>query len=121
MLARVVAAGVPFGWFAADSGYGRDPDLRAFCHDGAIAHAMAVPVDLPLVGARGEALSCKEILRSVVHHWERRTAGAGSKGARLYDWSTHAVMVKEQPPAVGFGHILLIRRSKEMRTRKDQP
>jgi SRSO17 transposase len=117
MLARVVAAGVPFGWFAADSGYGRDPELRAFCHEGAIAYAMAVPVDLPLVGARGEALCCKDILRSGVRRWERRTAGAGSKGARLYDWAMHAVTVKEQLPAAGFGHTLLIRRSKEMRTR----
>jgi len=30
MLARAMAAGVPFRWFAADSGYGRDPELRAF-------------------------------------------------------------------------------------------
>jgi SRSO17 transposase len=121
MLARVVAAGVPFGWFAADSGYGRDPDLRAFCHDGGIAYAMAVPVDLPLVGARGEALSCKDVLRSGVHRWELRTAGEGGKGARLYDWSMHAVTVKEQPPAAGFGHTLLVRRSKGMRKRKDRP
>jgi SRSO17 transposase len=121
MLARVVAAGVPFGWFAADSGYGRDPELRAFCHDGAIAYAMAVPVDLPLVGARGETLSCKDVLRSGVHRWERRAAGEGSKGTRLYDWSTHAVTVKEQLPADGFGHTLLIRRSKDMKKRTGRP
>jgi SRSO17 transposase len=78
-------------------------------------------VDLPLVGARGEALSCKDILRSGVHRWERRTAGVGSKGARLYDWSTHAVTVKEQFPADGFGHTLLIRRSKDMRKRTGRP
>jgi SRSO17 transposase len=121
MLARLVTAGVPFGWFTADSGYGRDPDLRLFCHDGAIAYAMAVPVDLPLVDVQGKALCCQDVLRSGVHRWERRTAGAGSKGARFYDWSMHAVTVKEQPPAEGFGHTLLIRRSKEMRRRKDRP
>jgi SRSO17 transposase len=66
-------------------------------------------------------LSCKDVLWSGVHRWERRTAGVGSKGARLYDWSTHAVMVRDQPPAVGFGHTLLIRRSKEMRTRTGRP
>lgn len=53
MLARVLAANVVFGWFAADSGYARDPGLRAFCHDHAVAYVMAVPVDLSLVGVRG--------------------------------------------------------------------
>jgi SRSO17 transposase len=37
MLARAITAGAPCGWFAADSGYGRDPGLRAFCHDHTIA------------------------------------------------------------------------------------
>jgi len=49
MLARVVAAGVTSAWFAADSGYCRDTELRLFCHGGAIAYVMAVSVDLPLV------------------------------------------------------------------------
>ncbi|WP_202971024.1 IS701 family transposase [Saccharothrix sp. ALI-22-I] len=121
MLARVLAANVVFGWFAADAGYGRDPGLRAFCHDRAVTYVMAVPVDLPLVDARGQALCCKDILRDHVHRWERRSAGAGSKGHRLYDWAMHAVTVKEQPPAAGYGHTLLIRRSKDMRKHKGRP
>jgi SRSO17 transposase len=121
MLARVLAANVVFGWFAADSGYGRDPDLRAFCHDNALRYVMAVPVDLPLVDARGKALCCKDILTGRGQRWERRSAGAGSKGARLYDWAMHAVRVKGQEPADGFAHTLLIRRSKDMRKRKGRP
>jgi len=121
MLARVLAANVVFGWFAADAGYGRDPGLRAFCHDHAITYVMAVPVDLPLVDARGQALCCKDILTGRVHQWERRSAGAGSKGHRLYDWAMHAVTVKDQPPAEGYGHTLLIRRSKDMRKRAGRP
>lgn len=42
MLARAITAGVPCGWFAADYGYGRDPGLRAFCHDHTIAYVLAV-------------------------------------------------------------------------------
>jgi SRSO17 transposase len=121
MLARVLAAKVVFGWFAADSGYGRDPGLRAFCHDNTLRYVMAVPVDLPLVDARGKALCCKDILTGRAHSWERRSAGEGSKGARLYDWAMHAVTVKEQTPAPGYGHTLLIRRSKDMRKRTGQP
>jgi hypothetical protein len=83
MLARVLAANVVFGWFAADAGYGRDPGLRAFCHDNTIAYVMAVPVDLPLVDARGKALCCKDVLIGRTHSWERRSVGADSKGARL--------------------------------------
>ena len=82
----------------------------------------AVPlVDLPLVDARGKALCCKDILTGRTHQWERRSAGEGSKGARLYDWAMHAVTVKEQAPAPGFGHTLLIRRSTRMKKRKDRP
>lgn len=121
MLARVLAADVVFSWFAADAGYGRDPGLRAFCHDHAIRYVMAVPVDLPLVDARGKALCCKDVLTGRTHRWERRSAGAGSKGTRLYDWALHAVTVKGQPPAEGYCHTLLIRRSKDMRKRKGHP
>ena len=71
-------------------GYGRDPGLRAFCHDHTITYVMAVPLDLPLVDARGQALCCQDILTNRVHRWERRSAGAGSKGHRLHDWAMHA-------------------------------
>jgi SRSO17 transposase len=121
MLARVLAANVVFGWFVADAGYGRDPGLRAFCHDNAIRYVMAVPVDLPLVDVRGKALCCKDILTGRTHQWERRSAGAGSKGARLYDWAMHAVTVKGQSPAPGYDYTLLIRRSTRMKKRKGRP
>jgi SRSO17 transposase len=121
MLARAITAGVPCGWFAADSGYGRDPGLRAFCHDHALAYVLAVPMDLPLLDVRGHAVCCQDILTGQVHRWERRSAGAGSKGHRFYDWAMHAVRVKGQDPADGYGHTLLIRRSKEMKHHKGRP
>lgn len=121
MLVRAITAGVPCGWFAADSGYGRDPDLRAFCHDHALAYVLAVPMDLPLLDARGQALSCQDILTDRLHRWERRSAGAGSKGHRLYDWAMHEVRVKGQDPADGFAHTLLIRRSKDLKHHKGRP
>jgi SRSO17 transposase len=120
MLARALAAGVPFRWFAADSGYGRDPDLRGFCHERAVAYVMAVPCDLPLVGVRGGATRPDKVLRAGGHIWERRSAGSGSKGRRTYDWAVRAVTVKDQAPADGYAHHLLIRRSKEPKRRKEQ-
>jgi SRSO17 transposase len=56
MLQRVLAdAALVFGWVDADSGYGRDPKLRRFCHQHKLAYVFAVPVDLPLVDVRGTA------------------------------------------------------------------
>ena len=55
MLDRALAAGVPFRYFTADSGYGRDSALRARCHTSAVAYVLAVPVDLPLVAPAGDA------------------------------------------------------------------
>lgn len=62
-----------------------------------------MPIDLPLVGMRGEAL------RPDTWHqqappaaWQRRSAGEGSRCRRYYDWAAHAVTVKNQSPADGF-------------------
>ena len=80
---------------------------------------MAVPVDLPLVGLRGipsrpDLLLDKTTTASTT--WERRSCGNGSKGRRHYDWAAHVVTVKDQPPADGFTHSLLMRRSIKPKT-----
>jgi hypothetical protein len=63
-------------WLVADSGYGRDPKLRAFFHEQAIAYVLAVPVDLPLVGVRGEASRPDALLADTATvAWQRRSAG----------------------------------------------
>ncbi|WP_246016339.1 hypothetical protein [Kutzneria buriramensis] len=56
MLARVLAANVVFGWFAADAGYGRAAGMRTFCYDHAVTYAMAVPLDLPLIDVRADVV-----------------------------------------------------------------
>jgi SRSO17 transposase len=112
MLAEEIAAATPFGWFTADSGYGRDPALRAFCHGAEVPYVMAVPVDLPLIGSRGQATRAdKAASRLTGADFERRSAGQGTKGGRYYDWAAITVRVKDQPPADGYAHLLLVRRS----------
>jgi len=77
-----------------------------------VAYVLAVPVDLPLVTPGGGATRPDHVLATVPKAaWERRSCGAGTKGARYYDWAAVAVTVKDQPPAEGHGHTLLIRRS----------
>jgi len=77
-----------------------------------VAYVLAVPVDLPLVEPAGGATRPDQVLASVPKAvWERRSCGQGTKGARSYDWAVVAVTVKDQPPADGRAHTLLIRRS----------
>jgi SRSO17 transposase len=110
-----------FGWFVADSGYGRDPVLRGFCHDRQVAYVMAVPVDLPLVGVYDEALRPDVVHEASTLTWETRSCGDGSKGGRFYDWAAHTVKVKDQDPAAGFVHTLLIRRTIRPKITKKHP
>ena len=113
MLERALAdAALVFSWFVADSGYGRDPVLRQFCHDNQLSYVLAVPVDLPLLDVYGKPLRPDLVLADTPNTaWERRSAGDGSKGKRFYDWAAHTVTIKDQPAAKGHEHTLLIRRA----------
>ncbi|MEU7990600.1 IS701 family transposase [Streptosporangium canum] len=116
MLAEERQMGTPFRYLAADSGYGRDPGLRAFCHTNKIAYVMAVPVDLPVPAVRGGGEPVGHVLDRLLAQadpglWERRSCGEGTKGARAYDWAAVAVMLVGQLPSDGHVHTLLIRRS----------
>lgn len=114
MLEEELAAGTPFGYLAADSGYGRDPALRAFCPHNTISYVMAVPVDLPSIDVHGQTEPAGHVLdrllaRGDPSSWERRACGHGTKGERHYDWSS--VTVSGQALAPERTHTLLIRRS----------
>ncbi|WP_307827548.1 IS701 family transposase [Planomonospora sp. ID82291] len=116
MLAEELAAGTPFRYLCADTGYGRDPHLRAFCHERALGYVLAVPVDLPLVAVRGGVEPAGHVLDRLLALGragigERRSCGTGTKGLRVYDWTALAVTVAGQAPAPGYVHTLLIRRS----------
>lgn len=117
MLARTLAVladdpALSWKWLVADSGYGRDAGLRAFCHQQAVAYVLAVPRDLRLLDVRGRSSRVDALLADTdPQAWQQRSAGAGSKGRRYYDWAAHAVTVKGQQPAPGFTQTLLIRRA----------
>lgn len=118
MLEDALAVGVPFSWVAADSGYGRDPQLRAWLHTRCLRYVLAVPVDLPVDGPPGKPRQPKVAKAGDLRHyavsrdrWERRSCGEGSKGQRFYDWTSFEVEVTGQDPAPGFAHWLLVRRS----------
>jgi SRSO17 transposase len=68
-------------------------------------------VDLPWGGTHYH-LSTEEIARYAVTpaHWQRRSAGDGAKGPRLYDW---ALVRLKAPQQADFEQALLIRRPLE--------
>ncbi len=123
MIERALAdEALVFRWVVADSGYGRDPVLRAFCHEQVLPYVMAAPVDLPLVGVRGEPVRPDELLAATsAQMWQRRSCGHGSKGERYWDFAAHTVTVKAQPAAPGFTHVLLIRRATKPKVTKKHP
>ncbi len=113
MLERVRAAGLPAAWVTGDTVYGGSTPLRAWLEDQRQPYVLAIAandgVDLPTGERTSMHVLPKEIAAYALdpHEWSRRSAGDGTKGARLYDW---AFVPLAPPTAVGFEQALLIRR-----------
>ncbi|WP_239396577.1 IS701 family transposase, partial [Frankia sp. CiP3] len=120
MLERAVAAGkLPFRWVVADADYGRDPGLRRACHTHSLPYVFEIPRNLPLLDARGRPTRPDQIHRGLpAGVFERRSAGDGTKGPRTYDWAAVGeATLPGQPPAAGFTHTLLVRKSIDSTTK----
>jgi len=118
MLERVRAAGLPAAWVTGDTVYGGSTPLRAWLEQQRQPYVLAIAandgVDLPTGdGPNGEQTSMHVLPREIAayaldpHEWHRRSAGDGTKGARLYDW---AFVPLAPPTTAGFEQALLIRR-----------
>jgi SRSO17 transposase len=90
MIERAIGAGVPFSWVAADSVYGVggvEMALRRAGKGYVLGVASTTQVhswDKPEpVSGTAEAIAAA----LPVSRWVRRSAGAGTKGPRLYDWA----------------------------------
>jgi SRSO17 transposase len=112
MLARIRAAGLPAAWVTGDTVYGGSPALCAWLEEQRQPYVLAVAandgVDLPYGETTMHVLP-EEIAQYALDppDWRRRSAGDGTKGARLYDW---ALVPLAAPSAAGFEPALLIRR-----------
>jgi SRSO17 transposase len=107
MLARALDAGVPASWVTADEAYGQDSKFRMFLDRRRIGYVVCVPrsqsIGLGLASARADTLAGQ----APTEAWKRLSAGARSKGPRLYDWA----MASLPDLDAGRGRWLLIRRS----------
>src|ERR671917_1929096 len=103
MVERARDAGALFGWFTADEGYGDNPGLRAYLEAQNINYVMAISCDQRFSTPTGRLRADELAALAPQRGWQRLSAGAGSKGQRLYDW----LLIDPGNDA----HQLLIRRS----------
>src|SRR3712207_773983 len=112
MVARALDAGVPCGWVLGDAVYGADRRLRVMLEGRGQPYLLGVRGDDKLwseldgqFGQHAPELLARALPRQA---WRRLSAGAGSKGERLFDWARVRLVRLQQPP---WDHWLLVRRS----------
>ena len=90
MIARAIAAQVPFSWVAADSVYGVG-DIEQALRRAGKGYVLGVNANHHFGSWAGKppvAGTADEIARSLdPSAWQRLSAGEGTKGARLHDWA----------------------------------
>jgi SRSO17 transposase len=90
MVARAIAANVPFAWVAADSVYGVG-ELETALRRAGKGYVLGVNANHwfgswhPQMLVAGEAKDIAQTLPG--HAWKRLSAGHGTKGERLFDWA----------------------------------
>jgi SRSO17 transposase len=109
MIARALRAGAACAWVAGDEVYGNNGKLRAWLEEKQLGYVMAVACDQRMRWPDQQLRRVDEIARNLpALAWERLSAGEGSKGERLYDWTMIAGWQQD-----GWTHGLLVRRSIE--------
>jgi SRSO17 transposase len=112
MLARALDAGVPCEWVLGDEVYGADRQLRMMLEARGRPYLLAIRSNdrlwSELDGQIGQHAPAA-LARALPHQaWRRLSAGAGTKGERLFDWARLRLVRLQAPP---WEHWLLVRRS----------
>jgi SRSO17 transposase len=112
MLEAAWKLGVPGRWVTADEVYGSDPGFRAAIEEHRWGYVLAVRSNEPFpctVAGSAQWVPVATVAADLSEEaWQRRSAGAGAKGERWYDWAWVESAVLE--PA-GWQSGLLVRRS----------
>ena len=111
MIARAIAAEVPFAWVLGDEVYGSDRRLRLDLEQQQRPFVLAIRSNEKLwstLDDRPGQHTAAALARAVpAEEWQPLSAGAGAKGERFYDWARVPLMRLQQPP---WDHWLLVRR-----------
>ena len=90
MVERAMASGVPFAWVAADTVYGVSELEMALRHAGR-GYVLGMPRTQGVwsSGTRPDVSGTAEDVAAALAPaaWQRLSAGAGTKGPRVYDWA----------------------------------
>ena len=114
MIARAIAAEVPFAWVLGDEIYGSDRRLRIDLEREKRPFVLAIRGNEKLWSAFGGSIGqhAAAALAAAVPEeaWQRLSAGPGAKGERFYDWARVRLVRLQRPP---WDHWLLIRRRRQ--------
>jgi SRSO17 transposase len=113
MLRRAHDAGVPARWVTADEVYGQHSKLRATCEELGLSYVLAVAVNQHVIAGpdrfEGRELRADDLIAALpAQSWQRRSAGKGTKGERMYDWARTRVHGLNHPDSA---YWLLARRN----------
>ncbi len=113
MITAALDAGVPAGWAAADEAYGNSAAFRAHLRGHELGYVLAVSRShlIPLDGGKARVRADRIAADLPASAWQHRSAGAGSKGPRFYDWAWLDDVCTDADPDDGGHHSLLIRRN----------
>jgi SRSO17 transposase len=115
MLQRAHAADGVVEWVLADEVYGNSGELRRWLEDQKQSYVLSVSCNrgVRLAGwKRRQPRRVDEVVAGLpAEAWQRLSAGAGSKGPRLYDWTCLEAESADLP--AGWKRYLLARRSIE--------
>jgi SRSO17 transposase len=113
MLRRACDGGVPAGWVTADAVYGQHYKLRVACEELGLSYVLAVALNQHVIAGsdrfEGHEFRADDLIAALpAQSWQRRSAGKGTKGERLYDWARIRVHGPNHPDSA---YWLLARRN----------
>ena len=108
MLQRAADANLSLAYVSGDSVYGDDPELRLWLEERKQAYVLARSSDEYVWSGTQQRRIAAVLAELPEQDWVQLSAGAGSKGERVYEWQE----VQLHPPAArGWHRSLLFRRS----------
>ena len=87
MITAALDAGVAADFATGDEAYGINPDLRTLLEYRGLSYVLAIATTTPVAIGAGKTTAGHAIEQVPKHPWQTRSAGAGARDPRLYDWA----------------------------------